>query len=833
MRVKLKPALRLTMAVLAILTDICLDASRLTEGAMPVRAAGFSLAPSSSSPTPASDAVPRQLWLRQFGAYGDQYGLVSSLVTGPSGDIYVSGVTGGSMGEQNINNGLQDIFVRKYDGRGKELWTRQFGFGWEDFGGNMAVDDSGNVYVISSVLIAPLGLWTQGRYDAFVRKYDGDGNELWSRQFGTDEDDYANAVGVDGDGNVYIAGSTRGTLPGYNAAGALDVFLRKYDSSGGEIWTRQFGTSGNDGIIAMSITGGGKIFTLESVDNKHFLNKYDVSADRVWTTTKEVPPGSKSLTILDEQYVFVAGSSWTAPSGEAPPIAYGFVSKYDGAGEEIWTRRFGSMGWNEASGIAVDTQENVYVVGRTQVSLAGPAGNIDAIVKQYDAEGNELWTDIFGSDALDRLESVGIDSSGSVYIAGTSYGILQGQQLPGRGGGFVRKYDVDGNQEWINYLVSRLGTDVWAGTVHVSNAGQIHLAGLGRVLPGRKGSIYIRSYDNQGNEIQTMQFASGQGNDTVSMVFDPSDNLVIAGSRRLDWKRGDPIIRLAVVKKYDTRGNELWSREKSFLGDDGANALAMDKAGNVYAVGEMRHPPPKEMMPGPPGPTVTNTFIVKYDLAGKEIWTRKIMGPWTIGAVVGNDGYLYIVGKAGGFWIGQKPTRIDGAFISKFDTDGNELWTKQIGIKEVGLVYSAAADGSGDVYVVGHSRKFQANFLLTTYDGFLRKYDRNGKEVWAKEFQRGKFTFPTNLAFGTAGQIYVTGYTDVSLGERNEGFLSKFDSDGNEIWNMQVHPGQADLVSSVAIDTSGRIYIVGTTMGVLPTQIMPTRQAFIAREYEG
>src|SRR5262245_12525426 len=65
----------------------------------------------------------------------------------------------------------------------------------------------------------------------------------WVSQFGTSGHDIAWGVARDGTGNVYVAGHTEGALPGQNTAGGIDAFLRKSDATGAEIWTRQFGTA--------------------------------------------------------------------------------------------------------------------------------------------------------------------------------------------------------------------------------------------------------------------------------------------------------------------------------------------------------------------------------------------------------------------------------------------------------------------------------------------------------------------------------------------------------------------------------------------------------------
>ncbi len=133
------------------------------------------------------------------------------------------------------------------------VWTQQFGMSGLDAAIGVAVDGTG-VYVSGVTEGAFPGQVSAGDRDAFVRKYDANGNELWTRQFGTSGSDAATVIAVDGTG-VYASGYTVGTLPGQTSSGGTDAFVRKYDAAGTEGWTHQFGTSASDGAGGISVDG--------------------------------------------------------------------------------------------------------------------------------------------------------------------------------------------------------------------------------------------------------------------------------------------------------------------------------------------------------------------------------------------------------------------------------------------------------------------------------------------------------------------------------------------------------------------------------------------------
>src|SRR2546425_6245336 len=157
--------------------------------------------------------------------------------------VYVAGSINGTLPGQT-SAGSCDAFLRKHDTSGNVLWTDQFGSSAADWANWIAVDASG-AYVAGVTFGGTLpGQTSAGSDDGFVRKYDASGNVVWTRQFGTSADDQAYAIAVDASG-AYVAGYAAGALPEQTSTGGFDAFVRKYDVNGNEVWTRQFGTQAN------------------------------------------------------------------------------------------------------------------------------------------------------------------------------------------------------------------------------------------------------------------------------------------------------------------------------------------------------------------------------------------------------------------------------------------------------------------------------------------------------------------------------------------------------------------------------------------------------------
>ncbi len=356
---------------------------------------GFKL---QASPMQAGDIA----WNRQFGTtFQDEAFGVYAVANA----ITVVGLTFGTLPGQTASGG-SDAYVRRYDGDGNEVWTRQFGSSSDDHARGVVTDATGNSYVVGTTSAALPGQTAFGGSDAYVRKYDVNGNEVWTRQFGTLDFEDAVSISLDDTNHVYVVGQTFGTLPGQAKFGLFssDAYIRKYDANGNEVWTRQFGTGGSDAAFSVTADGGS---------------------------------------------VYVAGTASGVFLPESNSGGFdAFVRKYDVSGDELWTRQFGSADHDQVKGVAADAT-GVYLAGLTDGTLSGQtsSGGRDAFARRYDANGNEDWTRQFGSSGLDQADGIAINATG-VYLAGRAGGALPGQTSSGGSDAYVRKYDVTGNEVW-------------------------------------------------------------------------------------------------------------------------------------------------------------------------------------------------------------------------------------------------------------------------------------------------------------------------------------------------------------------------------------------------
>ncbi|MSO18982.1 MAG: hypothetical protein EXQ56_00720 [Acidobacteria bacterium] len=330
--------------------------------------------------------------------------------------VYVAGRTSGLLGQ--TSSGGIDAFVQKYGpgGSGAPLWTDQLGAG---FAYGVATDGT-SVYVTGAAdAIFPGGVGVGGR-DIFLRKYDLNLVPIWTRQFGTTMADYSTAVALDGAGWIYIAGTTQGTLPGQTAAGGGDAFVSKFDANGDLLWTRQFGSPGMDqpvcvaanstfvhvcGSVRGTLPGQPQAFL--GVDDA-FVRQYAANGDAGWTKQTGTAGGDIAAAVaVDGTDVYVVGNE-----------NIGLVRKYDSGGNQLWTQSFTI---SETLSAAVADAAGVYVAGSTFATLPGQtrAGLSDPFVRRYSGSGSVIWTLQFGSTNDDLTAGMASNSTG-LYVAGRS-----------------------------------------------------------------------------------------------------------------------------------------------------------------------------------------------------------------------------------------------------------------------------------------------------------------------------------------------------------------------------------------------------------------------------
>ena len=210
------------------------------------------------------------------------------------------------------------------------------------------------------------------------------------------------------DGSVYVLANVTGAVGGQPIDGAQDVALIKYDSAGDVIFTRTLGAPDEAAGYALAVSADGSQVAVTG------------------STTDKLDPTTSTT-----------GSTSTT-TGAAPQ---GFVTVYDGEGEEQWTQQMTAVGGNGAgvqpNAVAFGSGGQVYVAGQVDGALPGghSSGNVDGFLQAFhatsvplnDGTTNVQWlvtptyTSEFGTGGQNRATGVAVSGS-SVYVSSMENG---------------------------------------------------------------------------------------------------------------------------------------------------------------------------------------------------------------------------------------------------------------------------------------------------------------------------------------------------------------------------------------------------------------------------
>ncbi|QYO67170.1 SBBP repeat-containing protein [Leptolyngbya sp. 7M] len=384
--------------------------------------------------------------------------------------------------------------------------VRQFGTPGVDLAFGTAADTFGNGF-LSGATTGALAGPNQGSYDAWIAKYDGNGNRSWIRQLGTPQQDVATRVATDSLGNSYVTGFTLGNLGGQNA-GLEDGFLAKYSPSGDLLWVRQYGTASLDNSLDVAVdrssnsvyvTGftigalGGPNASPIPVTDDSYIAKFDSNGNVVWIRQFGTTAFDEAYSVTTDQQGNVFATGWTQGNlgGTNAGLYDIWLTKYDSAGNRQWIRQFGTPEYEFPWKAVVDGENNVYVTGWTLGRLGSNSfGSYDAFLAKYDNNGNRIWIKQFGTAGDDAAFGLSVDSSNNLFVAGFTDRSFGGTNA-GQEDAWYAKFDKNGNQLWVKQFGSP-DIDRARGGIAVNNQGKIFVSGL---TEGVLGGPNARSFD--------------------------------------------------------------------------------------------------------------------------------------------------------------------------------------------------------------------------------------------------------------------------------------------------------------------------------------------------
>jgi uncharacterized delta-60 repeat protein len=469
--------------------------------------------------------------------------------------------------------------------------------------------------------------------------------------------------------------------------------------------------------------------------------------------------------------------------------------KYNSAGVQQWVATYSGPGndYDAATSIGVDPSGNVIVAG----SSYGTMGDEDYATIKYSPSGQQLWVARYDGTAhdYDAALALNVDSGGNIVVTGVSQG------LDTDGDYVTIKYTAAGAEFWVRrYNGTGSDFDIPAG-LGVDLSGSVYVSGTSIGLDSWEDFVTVK-YSFAGDQVWVARY-DGPGNDydaVGSIAVDIAGNSYVTGSSYNVNFDAD----IATIK-YDTFGNASWTSRYNSPdeSDEIASALVIDASRNVYVTGNSFG-----------FGTGEDYLTIKYSATGSIRWIARYSGTGNAydaaaSVAVDGSGSVYVTGVSTGL------ATLEDMVTVKYSSLGIQVWAQRyvgpINDYDAGVV--VRIDASGNPLVGGSSYG-----LVTDEDALFVKYNSSGVEQWAARYNGpgNSADEAVGVALDPLGNIYVTG-TSYDLQSQSDFATVKYSPSGQQLWVVRFDgTGEGeDFVSALTVDASGNVYVTGTSFDLM------------------
>jgi hypothetical protein len=287
-------------------------------------------------------------------------------------------------------------------------------------------------------------------------------------------------------------------------------------------------------------------------------------------------------------------------------------------------------------------------------------------------------------------------------------------------------------------------------------------------------------------------FDGGYDETANGVAVDRAGNIFVIGNSDTGTERN------LVLNKYDNLGTLIWSASYDTTNLSSGSEVAIDSDQNIVVCGN-------EMIGG-----YYDALIIKFDQTGSILWSETYdYGGRTNGAnglgIDSNDNILF-----GGTFNDTGIQYDDDYYLIKLDEDGNILWQRTYATSGHDMAFDVAVDSQDNVIQVGQSPYYGLHAV---------KYDPNGAVLWTRAYYTGHYGRAEAVAVGPDDSVYMTGYyhSDIldSCGNATHDIRTiKLSPVGAIVWIRDYDSGCGDVGHEIAVDNYGNVFVLGTVNGL-------------------
>ncbi|MGQ4876720.1 MAG: SBBP repeat-containing protein [Promethearchaeia archaeon] len=547
------------------------------------------------------------------------------------------------------------------------------------------------------------------------------------------------------------------------------------------LWDKTWGGRfGEDTGFDIAIDASDNIYISAVSDNGDdiYLLKYDSSGNLIWNAVySEINPyGECNIAVDNSGYIYISGTTLDYGPNEDDI----FLLKYDSSGNLIWIKIWGGIGFDRGYDVAVDSLGNIYITGMYERFTSS---NKEMVLLKYDSSGNLVWNKTWGGNNVDSGYGVFIDDSDKIYISGWTRSYGKGQRDV-----VLLKYDSSGTLIW-NTTWGDINDDIGYG-IFVNGTNDIYITGATNSYGKGNYDVILLKYNQSGDLAWNKTF--GKANlDIGYCIIGNSGNIFVSGYLNNSINNSYDVLLL----KYDSSGNLIWNTIWGGSEYDVGYGVAVDGSGFIYLSGTT-----KSIGAG----GSKDVLLLKYSSSGPSSWSKTWDGyasEYGYDVITDNSDNIYVTGIIN--IAGKKKD----ALLLKYDSSGALIWSVNWGGTEIENGYGVVCDNFGNIYVTGTTESYGNG----ENDVFLLKYNPSGNLIWNKTWGGGIDDRGYGIAVDNLGNIYITGITESYGAGLEDVFLLKYNSSGTLIWDKTWGGSDDDEGYSVAVDSSGNIYITGNT----------------------